>query len=104
MKIVGNSIKNNVWLSIFIAFDPRSEKVANIPEKPVPVAKSPTIPLGYPLRNPRVTASPKLYAIPLKILAATATQKYIEIVLFIQAKAIIMNETNVNTVIIRILV
>ena len=104
MKIVGNSIKNSVWLSIFIAFDPRSEKVANIPEKPVPVAKSPTIPLGYPLRNPRVTASPKLYEIPLKILDATATQKKSGIVRFMHANATIKNDTNVKTVIIRILV
>ena len=97
-------MKNNVWLFIPIAFDPSKEKVANIPENPVPVEKSPTMPLGKPFKNPRVTASPKLWEIPLKILEATATQKKAAMVLFIQANAIIKNDPKVKTVIIKILV
>ena len=85
-----------------IALDPSKVKVAKIPENPVPVEKSPTIPLGKPFKNPKVTASPKLCEIPLKILDATATQKNAGIVLFIQANATMKNDPNVKTHIIKI--
>ena len=70
--------------------------VANIPANPVPVLTSPTIPLGYPLRNPKNTASPKLWEIPAKMLATIATANIHDISLLKQASAIPLNDTIVK--------
>lgn len=44
----------------FKALNPRRDKVANGPAKPVPALKLPTTVCGNPLQNPMQTASPKL--------------------------------------------
>ena len=98
IAIVGISIKNKAWSESPIPLLPSSVPVANIPENPVPVLKSATIILGYPLLNPRNTASPKLYEIPWNMLAKTATKKNIFLSAFMQEMAISKKDALVNIV------
>ena len=72
--IVGVSIRNKVWFERFNKelLHIRSVEVAKIPANPVPVLKYPIVWLGKLLMKPKQTASPKLCAIPVKILETTA--------------------------------
>ena len=73
----------------------RTEKEANGPANPVPVLTSPIMELGNALRYPKITASPKLYEMPTRTLAATATQNIGGLSSLKQAKATKVNEIRV---------
>lgn len=81
----------------------RTEKEAKGPADPVPVLTSPIIKLGNPLRYPKITASPKLYEIPTRTLAATATQNITGLSSLKQAKETKVKEISVRHVTIIIL-
>ena len=65
---------NNVWFEKFKRelLHKRIVEVAKIPANPVPVLRYPIVYEGKLFMNPKQTASPKLYAIPVKILDNTA--------------------------------
>lgn len=89
--IVGVMMKKIFPLSSPAAFSNNMLPDPNIPAKPVPEPKKPTVELGKPLQKPRVVLSPKAEPVPRIIDDNKESQKEASCSLKVQAKEMIKN-------------